>query len=121
MMGFVSAGSLCGKATQARRACPARVQMARTHQSWSEKGVEIINDNNSAWKNYFCGGFPGGEVGLQTWIDEGMREDVPDLVANFQPSAGIKEDDNQAETVCYPYLGRCFTVHWDDALNPSTA
>ncbi|KAJ8908893.1 hypothetical protein NDN08_005595 [Rhodosorus marinus] len=94
--------------------------MSRSRKSLHDKGYEVINDRTSVWKNTFTGGFPGGEVFLSEWIENGMQEDIPELEAQFQPSAGVKEEST-GDVICYPYLGFCYDIDWDDALQPSTA
>lgn len=46
---------------------------------------------NSMWKeDLFAGGFPGGEAFFKKWIDDGMKDDVPDMPSFMQPSAEFK-------------------------------
>lgn len=68
-----------------------------------------------AWRNIFTGGFPGGEVFLNAWIEGGMQEDIPELYPELQPSAGIKPE-RKVDQICYPYLGLCLDIDWDEAL-----
>mmetsp|Transcript_2869 Transcript_2869/g.8766 ORF Transcript_2869/g.8766 Transcript_2869/m.8766 type:complete len:123 (-) Transcript_2869:1959-2327(-) len=122
MIGFVGA-VLWSKHAQSRGTCgrKAIVSMTRKHDSIVQKGYHIVPDNGtSLWHNWFTGGFPGGEMYFMKWVEGGMVEDIPELEANFQPSAGIKENSKH-DQICYPYLGFCMDIDWDEALQASPA
>lgn len=105
------------------RACALymRTPHAADHKSASAGFAAFsAGAGRSEWKEgYFSGGFPGGEVGLLKWIEDGMVGDVPDVPQGLQPRSEVARRENvNEETMCSPWLGYCWTVEWEAEEEP---
>mmetsp|Transcript_32790 Transcript_32790/g.80359 ORF Transcript_32790/g.80359 Transcript_32790/m.80359 type:complete len:122 (+) Transcript_32790:140-505(+) len=115
MLAFVPTAGLSLRARPRAAARSGRRAVVVARRDLSPKHLETTHDN-SAWRdNAFCGGFPGGELYLNKWIEGGMVEDVPELEAAYQPSAGVKENVKE-DLFCHPLLGYCWPYD-DDSFS----
>lgn len=96
-MAFVNAGAqalfqsssafVAGNAVSARRGSARTAHAATSTRMLVEDG-EFSSAKNTKWReNLFTGGIPGGEVFFRKWVEDGMKDKIPDLPEKLQASS----------------------------------